>query len=526
MKITTLDTTLRDGAQSAAVSFSVEDKIKIVRLLDELGIDLIEAGNPSSNIKDAQFFREMKSVSLSHSRLAAFGSTRRVGMRAEEDPLLRALLDAGTEYVSIFGKSWDLHVTDILKTTLEENLIMIKDSVEYCVKNGRRVVFDAEHYFDGYKHNPCYALKVIETAARAGAEVVCLCDTNGGCFPDDVFDITKKACAAVGCEIGIHSHNDSGLAEANSLMAVKAGASHVQGTLNGIGERCGNANLGTIIANLQLKGGCEVIDCEKMKKLTPIARAVAEVSNISVGGMPYISKNAFSHKAGMHIDGVKKRPQSFEHVDPSEVGNERVFLVSEVAGRSAVLPAIQKVEPNIDKNSPKIKEVIERLKELEFEGYQFEAAEASLHIVITEVLGQKKKFFEIERFRIMIEQDQLPGMKEDDYASAIVKVKVGDEYEITAADSASGPVNAVDIALRKALERFYPSLADMRLTDYKVRVLNSDAASGATVRVLVESTDGKNSWTTVGVSKDVIMASQKALVDSIVYKLLTDEKSR
>lgn len=524
MKITTLDTTLRDGAQSAAVSFSVEDKIKIVRLLDELGIDLIEAGNPSSNVKDAEFFREVKRVELNHSSLVAFGSTRRVGAKVEEDNLVAALLSADTRYVSIFGKAWDLHVTDILKTTLDENLAMIRETIEYCVSKGRRVVFDAEHYYDGYKHNPGYALEVIRTACRAGAEVICLCDTNGGCFPDDVYDITKTACGSVGCTLGIHSHDDAGLAVANALMAVKAGAGHVQGTLNGIGERCGNANLGTIAANLQLKRGCDVIPEENMRRLTEISRAVAEVSNISVGGMPYISKNAFSHKGGMHIDGVKKRSESFEHVNPSMVGNERAFLVSEVSGKSAILPIIQKVNPLIDKNSPEIKAVTDRLKELEFEGYQFEAAEASLYIVITEVLGIKKSFFEIERFRIMIEQDQLPGMKDDDYASAIVKVKVGEEYEITAADSDSGPVNAVDIALRKSLERFYPSLKNMRLTDYKVRVLDTGAATGATTRVLVESTDGRNSWTTVGVSKDVIMASQKALVDSIVYKLLQDEK--
>jgi 2-isopropylmalate synthase len=522
VKITTLDTTLRDGAQSAAVSFSVEDKIKIVQLLDELGIDLIEAGNPSSNIKDAEFFKRMKDVKLNHSRLVAFGSTRRVNSDIETDALVKALLSAETEYVSIFGKAWDLHVTDILKTTLEENLSMIRETIEYCVAKGRKVVFDAEHYYDGYKRNPEYAIEVIKTASLAGADVICLCDTNGGCFPDDIYNMTKAACEAVSCEVGIHSHDDSGLAVANALMAVKAGAKHVQGTLNGIGERCGNANLSAIIANLQLKRQYNVIDEPNMKLLTEVSRAVAEISNISVSGMPYISKNAFSHKAGMHIDGVRKKSESFEHVDPSKVGNERSFLVSEVAGKSAILPVIRRVDPTIDKDSDKIKEVIARLKTLEFEGYQFEAAEASLYIVITEVLGLKKRFFDIERFRIMIEQDQLPGMKEDDYASAIVKVRVGDDYEITAADSSSGPVNAIDIALRKSLERFYPSLSDMRLTDYKVRVLDTDAATGARVRVLVESTDGKQSWTTVGVSKDVIMASQKALVDSIVYKLLQD----
>lgn len=522
MKIKTLDTTLRDGAQSVSVSFSVRDKINIVRLLDELGVDLIEAGNPSSNIKDEEFFREIKDMKLKHSEIAAFGSTCRVGAEAESDRMLNALLSAGTKYVSLFGKAWDLHVTDILKTTLEENLRMIKDSTEYCVRRGRRVVFDAEHFYDGYKKNRAYAMEVLKTAADAGCEVICLCDTNGGCFPDEIYEITKDVCENIPAQIGIHSHNDAGMAVSNAMMAVKAGASHVQGTLNGIGERCGNANLATIIANLELKRGCDVIGRDALSRLTEISRAVAEISNISVGSLPYISKNAFSHKGGMHIDGVIKRPESFEHIDPSLVGNERKFLLSEVSGKSAVMPVIKKVDPNIDKDSPKIKLVMDALKGLEFEGYQFEAAEASLYIVITEILGLKKQFFEIERFRIMLEQDKMPSSTEEDYASAIVKVRVGDEYEITAADSDSGPVNAIDIALRKALERFYPSLKDMRLTDYKVRVLDSAAATGARVRVLVESTDGKDRWSTVGVSKDVIMASRKALVDSIIYKLLKD----
>ncbi len=524
-KIQTLDTTLRDGAQSVAVSFSVDDKIRIVKLLDELGIDLIEAGNPSSNVKDAVFFSEMASVKLNHSKLVAFGSTRRVGVKVEDDQMTAALLSAGTEYVTIFGKSWDLHVTDILKTTLEENLAMIKETTEYLVSHGRRVIFDAEHYYDGYKRNPEYAIKVIKTACAAGCEAVCLCDTNGGCFPDEIYDITKAACEAVDCPVGVHAHNDSGMAVSNSIMAVKAGAEHVQGTLNGIGERCGNANLGTIMANLQLKRGYDVIGEENMRRLTEISRTVAEISNIGISGMPYVSKNAFSHKAGMHIDGVKKRSESFEHVEPARVGNERTFMVSEVAGKSAVLPLIQKVDPTADKNSPMIKPVMDALKELEFEGYQFEAAEASLYIVITNVLGLNKTFFEIERFRIMIEQDRLPEVGEEDYSSAIVKVKVGDEYEITAADSSSGPVNAIDIALRKSLERFYPSLKDMRLVDYKVRVLDSAAATGAKVRVLVESTDGGDRLNIFGVSMEVIFASRMAIVDSIIYKLIKDEKN-
>lgn len=522
MKIKVLDTTLRDGAQSKAVSFSIADKVKIVRLLDELGVDLIEAGNPFSNVKDREFFREIAGVGLKHASLVAFGSTRRVGLKAEEDEALAALLDAGTEYISVFGKAWDLHVYEVLHTSAEENLAMISDTVAYAVSRGKKVIFDAEHFFDGYKNNPDYALAVLRAADSAGAEVVCLCDTNGGAFPDEIFEITKAAVGAVGCEVGIHTHNDGGMAVGNAVMSVAAGAVHVQGTINGIGERCGNANLCTIIANLQLKRGCEIITPEQMERLTPVCREVAEITNISIGGMPYISKGAFSHKGGMHIDAVMKMPRTFEHIDPAVVGNERTLLVSEVSGKSALLPLIKRIDPTIDRNSPKIKEILARMKELEFDGYQFEAAEASLELEIRRILGIDRQFFDIERFRIMLEQDTLASDTMIGYSTAFTKVCVGGEHEVTAAESADGPVNAIDKALRRALERFYPSIGRLRLVDYKVRVLNSDAATGAKVRVLVESTDGVDSWTTVGVSTDVIMASKKALEDSIEYKLIKD----
>ncbi len=526
MKLQVLDTTLRDGAQSAAVSFSIPDKIKIVRLLDELGIDLIEAGNPFSNVKDRELFREIERVPLKHAKLVAFGSTRRVGVSVRKDEALEALMGAGTEYVSVFGKAWDLHVSEVLHTTLEENLAMIGDTVSYAVSRGKRVIFDAEHFFDGYKRNPAYALKVLDTADKAGAEVICLCDTNGGCFPDEIAEITGVAVKAASCSIGIHTHNDSGMAVGAAVMGVLAGAGHVQGTLNGIGERCGNANLATIIANLQLKRGYDILTPAQLESLTSVCRGVAEITNISISGMPYVSKGAFSHKGGMHIDAVMKLPQTFEHIDPAVVGNERTLLVSEVAGKSALMPLLARIDPSIDRSSPKMKDIVARMKELEYNGYQFEAAEASLELEIRRVLGMTRHFFDIERFRAMTEKDGMAGDALIGYSTAFVKVNVDGESEITAADSSDGPVNALDLALRKALKRFYPDLERMRLVDYKVRVLDQSAATGARVRVLVESTDGRDSWTTVGVSTDIIMASRKALEDSIEYKLLKDKKER
>lgn len=524
MKIYVLDTTLRDGAQSEAVSFSIPDKIKIVRLLDRLGVDLIEAGNPFSNVKDREFFKEMEKSPPKHAKLVAFGSTRRVNTRPCDDDALKALLSAGTQYISIFGKAWDLHVTKVLHTTYEENLAMIRDTISYAVSKGKKVIFDAEHFFDGYKNNPQYALEVIRTADEAGAEVVCLCDTNGGTFPDEIYDITREAVKAVKCQVGVHTHNDGGMAVGASVMGVMAGAVHVQGTMNGIGERCGNANLSTIIANLQLKRDYEIISPEQMEQLAPICREIAEITNISIGGMPYISKGAFSHKGGMHIDAVLKMPQTFEHIDPTVVGNERTLLVSEVAGKSALMPLLQKIDPSIGRDSPKIKDIVARMKELEYDGYQFEAAEASLELEIRRVLGMDKQLFDIERFRIMQEQDTVSHNSMKGYTTAFTKVRVGEKYELTAADSEEGPVNAIDKAMRKALERFYPSIGRLRLVDYKVRVLDSAAATGARVRVLIESTDGVDSWTTVGVSTDVIMASKKALEDSIEYKLINDAR--
>lgn len=521
-KIFTLDTTLRDGMQAEKISFTIEDKLKIVKYLDELGVDYIEAGNPASNVKDEEFFIKICSTELKNSKIVAFGSTRKPGIRAEDDSGLISLVRSGAKVVSIFGKSWIMHVTEVLKTTPEENLAMIHSSIEFLVKNGIEVIFDAEHFFDGYRDNEDYALSVVRTASEAGASCVVLCDTNGGGFPLEFYTIVKKITSEFDVPIGIHTHNDSGMAVSGSVIAVQAGATHVQGTLNGIGERCGNANLATIIANLQLKDAYRLIPEENLHRLTEIARSVADISNISTSGLPYVSRGAFSHKAGMHIDAVLKTPGSFEHVNPEAVGNNRNFLISEMSGKSAVLPVIRKILPEIDRNSSQVDIVLARLKELESEGYQFESASASLELVIRKALGIYKPFFSVTKFQVIIEQGT---EKHHGSAAAIVKVEVGNREEITAADS-NGPVHAIDIALRKALERFYPSLHEVQLIDYKVRVLNSEAATGAVTRVLIETTDGDDSWITVGVSTDVIEASRQALIDSIEYKLIKDSAEK
>ena len=516
--VTVFDSTLRDGAQAEGVSFSVEDKIKIVRAIDELGIGYVEAGNPGSNPKDLEFFERIKSVELKNTKVAAFGSTRRRGISPSEDGNVQALLGAGVDTVAIFGKSWDFHVTDIINATLQENLEMIYDTVSYLKDMGKEVVFDAEHFFDGYKNNPEYAIKTLDSAVQAGADCLCLCDTNGGTFPDEIYDITKKVVDRFDVTVGIHAHNDCGMAVANTVMAVKAGAEHVQGTMTGFGERCGNTNLSTVIPDLQLKLGYKCIPDENMAKLTHIAREVSEIANLKLDDRsPFVGKTAFAHKGGMHIDGVSKNSKSFEHIDPELVGNERKFLTSEVAGRTTILSMIQKIAPSIEKSSPETARIIDRLKELEYEGYQFEGAEGGFELVIRKELGKYKPFFELENFKIV---GDYPS-DVDESATAMIKISVDGKTEITAAEG-EGPVNALDKALRKALEVFYPDLSDVHLTDYKVRVLDSGSATASKVRVLIESSDGVDSWTTVGVSKDIIEASWGALVDSIEYKLIKD----
>ncbi len=518
-KIDIFDSTLRDGAQAAGISFSVNDKIKICKYLDNMGIKYIEAGNPGSNPKDQEFFERVKNeVKFYNSSLVAFGSTRRKNVKVEEDNNVLSLINAGTDYVCIFGKAWDFHATKILGVSLEENLLMIEETITYLKKNGKKVIFDAEHFFDGYKHNREYSLEVLKTAERAGAISVCLCDTNGGCFPDEVYDIVKDVCDNVSIEVGIHTHNDTGMAVANSIMAVEAGASNVQGTFIGVGERTGNANLSTIIANLMLHKNYDVVKKEYLKNLTSTALKISEISNIRLDNhMPYVGANAFTHKAGMHIDGVKKASTSFEHVPPESVGNERKFLMSEVAGRSTLVEKIKKYAPDVEKDSPIATDIIKRVKELEFEGYQFEGADGTFELLVRRALGTYKPFFTLENFKIIED-----NASDDDgfNASAMVKLSVNGKTEISAAEG-NGPVNALDKALRKALCVFYPSLDDLILDDYKVRVLDTGMATASKVRVLIETRDRSTNkkWSTVGVSTDVIEASWIALVDSIEIKL-------
>ena len=512
-----LDSTLRDGAQGEGISFSVEDKLAVTRLLDGLGVSYIEAGNPGSNPKDLEFFRRAGELKLRHSRLVAFGSTRRKNRPAAEDDNLRALLTAGTEMVSIFGKCWDLHVRDILGTTEEENFAMIGDTVAFLREHGRRVIFDGEHFFDGYQANPAFAMEALASAVKAGAEVLALCDTNGGTFPEDIARITRAVAERFPqVTVGIHTHNDSGLAVANSLAAVEAGAAHVQGTYLGFGERSGNANLSTIIPNLQLKRGYVCIPDSNLPQLTDTARAMAEVANIPLGrGEPYVGASAFAHKAGMHADGVIKNSTSFEPIRPELVGNERRFLMSEISGRTAVLEKIRRYCPDINKESPELTCIMEELKRQELEGYQFEGADGSFELLVRRCLNRIPTYFTLAYYRITGEKPYDVGQS----AVATLKVKVGEQYQIAAGEG-NGPVNALDRALRSALKEFYPSLNSVHLVDYKVRVMDSRKATAAKVRVLITSADKAGEWTTVGVSDDVIEASWIALSESIEYHLI------
>lgn len=513
------DSTLRDGAQGQGISFSLEDKIKIVKALDEMQIDYIEAGNPGSNPKDMEFFKRLKDVELKTSKLVAFGSTRKPNTKVDDDKNLKDLLSSGTEVIVVFGKSWDFQVTDIIKTSLAENIQMIKDTIKYLCENGKEVFFDAEHFYDGYKENKDYAMATIKAAEEAGAKVIVLCDTNGGMLPQEIYEITKAVKKVVSVEIGIHSHDDMGMAIASSIMAVEAGAKQVQGTLIGIGERCGNANLSAIIPVLKLKLGYEVLNNIELVNLTKSARYIAEICNITLMDQsPFVGSSSFAHKGGMHIDAVTKAPKSYEHIDPEVVGNKRRFLVSEVSGKSTILQEIKKIFPNISKDDTSVQKITDRLKELEYDGYQFEGAEGTVELVIRKITGKYKPFFKLNHFKIIGEQ---PYGSEDFSSTAVINITVDGQTEMTAAEG-EGPVNALDKAIRKALEVFYPELKKARLVDYKVRVLDSESATEAKVRVLIESTDGIENWSTVGVSRDVIQASWIALVDSIEYKLIKD----
>lgn len=524
MKIKTFDSTLRDGAQGVGISFSAEDKIRIVKQLDRLGIDYAEAGIPGANQKDSDFFQRVSKLSLKHLKLVAFGSTCKKGVAAADDAHLAALLEAQTPTVAVVGKASTLHVGEVLQTTLEENLRMVKDSVAFLKAAGREVIFDAEHFFDGFKENRSYALQVCATAAEAGADVVVLCDTNGGAMPDETAQAVAAAVAVVsGAQIGIHAHNDGGLAVANSLEAVNAGALHVQGTFNGFGERCGNATLSAVIANLQLKKGYFCLPPENMVLLTETYRLINEVANLPPDSrLPFVGRDAFAHKAGMHIDGVRKLSDSFEHIDPAIVGNSRRFLMSDQAGRSLLLAKLKKFDAGLQKDSPIVEEILKRLKQAEAAGYAYEDAEASFEIMVRKAMGLYRPFFHLKHFKVSVDE---PRIEKIYSATAIVKIEVDGADEIGAAEG-DGPVNALDKALRRVLTVFYPEISAIFLNDYKVRVIDLQEATAARVRVLIRTSDGKRTWTTVGVSQDIIEASWQALVDSVEYKLLKEQLAK
>ena len=517
MKLQIFDSTLRDGAQGANISFSVEDKVKVIEELDKLGVDFIEAGNPYSNPAEMQFFQRIRGMKLKNAQIVAFGSTRRKDVPAAEDANLKSLLAAGTDYVAIFGKSHIRHATDVLKATPEENLEMIYDSVRFLSSQGKQVIFDAEHFFDGYKADEGYAMAALARAAEAGAYCLCLCDTNGGIFPDEAYRITRAVCERFpDVIVAIHCHNDGGLAVADSIEAVKAGAKQVQGTFLGFGERCGNTNLSTVICNLQLKRGYECIPPENLKDVYGCAMAIAETANTAVpDNQPYIGMNAFAHKAGMHADGVLKYSSSFEHIDPAIIGNKRKFLLSEISGKSAIYDKLKSYFPSLDKNGKEMGEIVAALKERALAGYQYEAAEASFVLLVEKILGKYTNSFDLISYKIINEQPAIEGK----VASAIVKIRVNGVTKIAASDG-EGPVHAMDLALRAALADFYPEIARISLTDFKVRVLDSAKATAAKVRVLITTADSADSWTTVGVSEDVIEASWIALTDSIDYMLM------
>jgi 2-isopropylmalate synthase len=516
-KISIYDTTLRDGAQTEGISYSLKDKINIVRRLDEFGVDFIEGGWPYSNPKDTELFDYFKKKKLKKSKLVPFGSTAHPASPASKDKNLISLVKADTEHITIFGKTWDLHVKEVLKIKLEDNLRIIFESVKFLKKKGKKVFYDAEHFFDGYKANPGYALNAIKAALEGGADLIVFCDTNGGTLPWETKEIIRKLALD---EFGIHCHNDLGLAVANSLGCVEDGCVQIQGTINGYGERCGNTDLVPTIGSLQLKMGYNVIGSKRIEDLTKLSHFVSEISNMAHhDNSPFVGRSAFAHKGGVHIDAVIKNSLAYEHIDPSLVGNKRRFVVSELAGKSTLVVKAKELEFELDKKSGRAKKIYKLIQKLEKEGYQFEAAEGSFKLLLQKEFRKYKRFFDLLGFRVSVEK------REDNklISEATIKLKINNKLEHTAAEG-DGPVNALDKALRKALNKFYPAVADMHLTDFKVRVLDEKSGTAAKVRVLIESQDEDEDWTTVGVSENIIEASWQALVDSIEYKLLKESK--
>ncbi|QPJ61077.1 MAG: citramalate synthase [Candidatus Nitronauta litoralis] len=510
------DTTLRDGSQAEDIAFTVEDKIRIARKLDESGIPYIEGGWPGANPKDAEFFKKIQDIQFEQARLAAFGSTRGVRNRTEDDPNLRQLVEANTPVITIFGKCWDMQVTEALNASLDDNLQMVGESIQFLKKHCDEVMFDAEHFFDGCKHNPDYALKVLKTAEEAGADWLVLCDTNGGSMPWDIDELTHKVLSTCRARIAVHTHNDSELGVANALAAVRAGVEQVQGTINGYGERCGNCNLISVMANLKLKMEKECLSDENLTGLKELSNFVDELANKGHWNrQPYVGRSAFAHKGGVHISAIKKNRETYEHIVPESVGNSTRILVSEQSGRSTILSKAREYGVDLEENDPRIHELLAQLKEAENLGFQYEGAEASFELLMRDARGEIEQLYEFVGFRVIVEK-----RKEDEspISEATVKVRVNGIQEIMAAEG-HGPVNALDKAIRKALTKFYPELAEMSLLDYKVRILDDKQGTRARIRVLVESGDEHARWGTVGVSEDIIEASWQALIDSIQYKL-------
>ncbi len=516
------DTTLRDGAQSEGINYSVSDKLKIIKKLDSLGVHYIEAGWPGANPVDNEVFNAIDYDGLKNAQITAFGCTRKPNTEEADDNVLKMLVNSKAKIITIFGKSWDFQVTEALNTTLEENLNMIKGSIAFLIEHGKKVFFDCEHFFDGYKANPEYAIEVVKTAHNAGAERIILCDTNGGCINNEIYKITRAVVNEVpSALIGIHAHNDSDLAIANSLASVDAGASHVQGCMNGYGERCGNTNICSLIPNLQLKREFDVIG-DNISKLSNTARQIAEISNKSLNAsMPFVGRSAFAHKAGVHASGVRKNSQTYEHIDPSVVGNMRRFLISDQAGSASIKERLDGLKFVQNVSDEDIKKIIDEIKKLEWQGFAFEGADASFEILVMKVLNRQPNFFNILGFRVIGDTISLSdtGADKRTISEASVKIEIDGEIIHTVSEG-DGPVNALDRALRKAIVEKYPEVANFKLDDFKVRILDSKAATGAPVRVTIESSDGLHKWYTVGVSENIIEASYGAIVDSIYYGLI------
>ena len=523
------DTTLRDGTQGENVNFSAEDKIRIALRLDDIGIHYIEGGWPGSNPRDRRFFELARDLQLKNARLGAFGSTRRPGTRPEEDANVAALLESHTPVVTIFGKTWDLHVEQVMDNTLAENLAMIRDTVQYLKQNDREVIYDAEHYFDGYRANPAYALDTLRVALEAGADFIVLCDTNGGSLPFDVEAAVKEvqqllhehnSAQSAAVQLGIHTHNDSGLAVANTITAVNVGATMVQGTINGYGERCGNADLNSIIPVLCLKMNRPCLTSENLKKLKKLSRFVSATANlVPLNSRPFVGRSAFAHKGGIHVSAIMKDTRAYEHIDPQLVGNKRRVLVSDLSGKSNVEYKARELGINLGNNGVDSREIVSRIKDLEEKGYQFDVADGSFKILVEKFTDQFKPLFDLESFRVVIEKDKDRPCG----AHATIKIAVDERREITAAEG-QGPVSALDNALRKALDHFFPDVDSMQLVDYKVRVIDGREGTAAKVRVFIESRDQDEIWSTIGVSEDIIEASWQALADSFHYKLAKEKK--